>query len=32
MKTAARLIAPLYNYTPPRSLQQAIRDIHLLAH
>lgn len=32
MRTAARLIAPLYNYVPPRSLQQAIRDIHLLAH
>jgi hypothetical protein len=25
--TAARLIAPLYNYTPPRTLQQAARDI-----
>lgn len=32
MRTAARLIAPLYNYTPPRSLAQAVRDIHLLAH
>lgn len=30
--TAARLIAPLYNYQPPRSLAQAIKDIHLLAH
>lgn len=25
--TAARLCAPLYNYQPPRSLNQAIRDI-----
>ena len=25
--TALRLIAPLYNYTPPRSLQQAILDL-----
>lgn len=32
MRTAARLVAPLYNYTPPRSLNQAVRDIHLLAH
>jgi hypothetical protein len=32
MRTAARLIAPLYGYTPPRSLNQAVRDIHLLAH
>lgn len=32
MRTAARLIAPLYNYVPPRSLAQAVRDIHLLAH
>lgn len=32
MSTAARLIAPLYNYRPARSLQQAIRDIHRLAH
>lgn len=32
MNTAARLIAPLYNYQPPRSLSQAVRDIHKLAH
>ena len=32
MRTAARLVAPLYNYAPPRSLAQAIRDIHKLAH
>lgn len=32
MRTAARLVAPLYNYTPPRSMQQAMKDIHLLAH
>lgn len=32
MRTAARLIAPLYAYSPPRTLSQAIRDIHLLAH
>lgn len=31
-QTARRLIAPLYNYTPPRTLAQAMRDIHLLAH
>lgn len=27
MATALRLIAPLYNYTPPRSLQQALKDL-----
>jgi hypothetical protein len=27
MSTAARLCAPLYNYTPPRSLNVAMRDI-----
>jgi len=27
MRTAARLVAPLYNYQPPRSLRQAQRDI-----
>lgn len=27
MATAARLVAPLYNYQPPRSLTQAIRDL-----
>ena len=32
MRTAARLVAPLYNYQPPRSLSQAIKDIHSLAH
>lgn len=31
-QTAKRLVAPLYNYQPPRSLAQAMRDIHLLAH
>jgi hypothetical protein len=25
--TALRLIAPLYNYQPPRSLQEAMRDL-----
>jgi hypothetical protein len=25
--TALRLIAPLYNYQPPRSMQQAMRDL-----
>jgi hypothetical protein len=25
--TALRLVAPLYNYTPPVSLQQAMRDL-----
>lgn len=25
--TARRLIAPLYNYQPPRTLQQALRDL-----
>jgi hypothetical protein len=27
MSTARRLIAPLYNYQPPRSLSQAMRDL-----
>jgi hypothetical protein len=27
MSTAHRLIAPLYNYRPPRSLQLAMRDL-----
>jgi hypothetical protein len=27
MKTAMRLVAPLYNYVPTRTLQQAIRDL-----
>ena len=27
MRTALRLIAPLYNYVPPRSLQQAMSDL-----
>jgi len=27
MSTAARLVAPLYNYTPPRSLTQALYDL-----
>lgn len=27
MRTAARLTAPLYNYLPPRTLQQAIKDL-----
>jgi hypothetical protein len=27
MRTALRLTAPLYNYTPPRSLQQALKDL-----
>jgi hypothetical protein len=27
MSTALRLVAPLYNYTPPRSLQQAMKDL-----
>jgi hypothetical protein len=26
-RTAQRLIAPLYNYTPPRTLPQALRDL-----
>lgn len=30
MRTAARLIAPLYNYTPARSMNQALRDIRRL--
>lgn len=25
--TARRLVAPLYNYQPPRTLQQAVRDL-----
>lgn len=32
MSTAARLVAPLYNYEPPRSLQQAMKDIRREAH
>ncbi len=27
MGTACRLIAPLYNYAPPRTLQQALKDL-----
>jgi hypothetical protein len=27
MRTAMRLIAPLYNYQPPRTLPQAMRDL-----
>jgi len=27
MSTALRLIAPLYNYQPPRSLQEAMNDL-----
>jgi hypothetical protein len=27
VSTALRLVAPLYNYTPPVSLQQAMRDL-----
>jgi hypothetical protein len=27
MSTAARLVAPLYNYQPPRSLTQAVYDL-----
>lgn len=30
MRTAARLVAPLYNYQPPRSLLQAQRDLEAL--
>ncbi len=30
MRTAARLVAPLYNYEPPRSIKQAMRDIEAL--
>jgi hypothetical protein len=26
-RTAMRLIAPLYNYNPPRTLQQALKDL-----
>lgn len=29
-KTAFRLIAPLYNYQPPRTLKQAMRDLESL--
>lgn len=27
MHTAMRLVAPLYNYVPPRSLQEAMKDL-----
>lgn len=27
LKMQLRLVAPLYNYTPPRSLQQAMHDL-----
>ena len=27
MRTAMRLVAPLYNYTPPRTVQQAMKDL-----
>jgi hypothetical protein len=27
MRTAMRLVAPLYNYQPPRTLQQAMQDL-----
>ena len=27
LATALRLVAPLYNYQPPRTLQQAIKDL-----
>lgn len=27
MRTAMRLTAPLYNYQPPRTLQQALKDL-----
>lgn len=27
MSTALRLVAPLYNYEPPRTLQQALKDL-----
>ena len=27
MATALRLVAPLYNYSPPRTLQEAMRDL-----
>ena len=30
LRTAARLTAPLYNYTPPRSMRQAQRDLEAL--
>lgn len=30
MRTAARLVAPLYNYQPPRTIKQAMRDIEAL--
>jgi hypothetical protein len=29
MSTALRLVAPLYNHQPPRSLQQALKDLKL---
>ncbi len=29
MSTALRLVAPLYNYQPPRTLQQAMKDLRL---
>lgn len=30
MRTAARLVAPLYNYQPPRTIKQAMRDLESL--
>jgi hypothetical protein len=27
MRTAMRLVAPLYNYQPPRTLQEALKDL-----
>lgn len=30
MRTAARLVAPLYNYQPPRTIKQAMRDLEAL--
>jgi hypothetical protein len=27
MRTALRLVAPLYNYQPPRTVQQALKDL-----
>lgn len=29
MHTALRLVAPLYNYQPPRTLQQAMKDLRM---
>ena len=29
-RTARRVIAPLYNYQPPKSLRQALKDLELL--